>query len=276
MARIIGGIGTSHVPTIAMAFDKGKREDPDWKPLFQGYEGVARWLEEKRPDVLFFCFNDHATSFFFDHYPTFALGVSDEYAIADEGVGPRRIPPLRGHAALSRHIARSLVDAEFDISIFQDVPLDHGLHSPLTMMWPSQPDWPGRVVPLVVNVIQQPLPKPSRCFALGKALRKAIESYPENLKVAMVGTGGLSHQMIGDRAGFNDERWDREFLELIDRDPERLARMSIEDFMRLGGNEGAEIIMWLIMRGALAPNARKIHQNYYLPMTTAMAVAVFE
>jgi len=276
MARIIGGIGTSHVPTIAMAFDRGKHEDPDWKPLFQGYERVARWLDEKRPDVLFFCFNDHATSFFFDHYPTFALGVSEQYAIADEGLGPRRIPPLRGHAALSRHIARSLVDAEFDISIFQDVPLDHGLHSPLTMMWPSQPDWPGRVVPLVVNVIQQPLPKPSRCFALGKALRKAIESYPEDLKVAMVGTGGLSHQMIGERAGFNDERWDREFLELIDRDPERLARMSIEDFMRLGGNEGAEIIMWLIMRGALAPNARKIHQNYYLPMTTAMAVALFE
>ena len=276
MARIIGGIGTSHVPTIAMAFDKGKRDDPDWKPLFQGYERVARWLEEKRPDVLFFCFNDHATSFFFDHYPTFALGVSEQYEIADEGLGPRRIPPLKGHAALSRHIARSLVDAEFDISVFQDTPLDHGLHSPLTMMWPSQPNWPGRVVPLVVNVIQQPMPRPSRCFALGKALRKAIESYPEALKVAMVGTGGLSHQMIGDRAGFNDERWDREFLELIDRDPERLARMSIEDFMRLGGNEGAEIIMWLIMRGALAPNARKIHQNYYLPMTTAMAVAVFE
>jgi hypothetical protein len=207
---------------------------------------------------------------------TFALGVSDEYAIADEGVGPRRIPPLKGHAALSRHIARSLVEAEFDISIFQDTPLDHGLHSPLTMMWPSQPDWPGRVVPLVVNVIQQPLPRPSRCFSLGKALGKAIASYPEDLKVAMVGTGGLSHQMIGERAGFNDERWDREFLELIERDPERLARMSIEDFMRLGGNEGAEIIMWLIMRGALAPNARKVHQNYYLPMTTAMAVAVFE
>jgi len=259
-----------------MAFDKGKREDPDWKPLFQGYERVARWLEEKRPEVLFFCFNEHATSFFFDHYPTFALGVSDEYAIADEGLGPRRIPPLRGHAGLSRHIARSLVQDEFDLSVFQDTPLDHGLHSPLTMMWPSSPDWPGRVVPLVVNVLQQPLPKPSRCFALGKALRKAIESYPEDLKVAMVGTGGLSHQMIGERAGFNDERWDREFLELIDRDPERLARMSIEDFMRLGGNEGAEVIMWLIMRGALAPSARKIHQNYYLPMTTAMAVALFE
>jgi protocatechuate 4,5-dioxygenase beta chain len=260
MARIIGGIGTSHVPTIAMAFDRGKQEDPDWKPLFEGYAPVAQWLAEKQPDVLFFCFNDHATTFFFDHYPTFALGVSDEYRIADEGVGIRKIPPLRGHAALSRHVARSLVDDEFDLTIFQDLPLDHGLHSPLTMMWPSQPDWPGRVVPLVVNVLQHPLPKPSRCYKLGKAIGKAIRSYPEDLKVAMVGTGGLSHQMIGERAGIN----------------ERLARMTIEDFARLGGNEGAEVIMWLIMRGALNEDARKVHENYYLPMTTAMAVALFE
>ena len=138
MARIIGGIGTSHVPTIAMAFDKGKHEDPDWKPLFKGYEPVAKWLAEKKPDVLFFCFNDHATTFFFDHYPTFALGVSDEYPIADEGLGARKIPTLKGHAELSRHVARSLVDDEFDMTVFQDLALDHGLHSPLTMMWPSQ------------------------------------------------------------------------------------------------------------------------------------------
>ena len=276
MARIIGGIGTSHVPTIAMAFDKGKRDDANWKPLFQGYEAVAKWLAEKKPDVLFFCFNDHATTFFFDHYPTFALGVSERYAIADEGTGPRGIPPLKGHAPLARHIARSLVDEEFDLSVFQDLAIDHGLHSPLTMMWPSSPDWPGRIVPLVVNVLQQPMPKPRRCYALGKAIRRAIEAFPEDLKVVMVGTGGLSHQMIGERAGFNNEEWDREFLELIDRDPERLAGMSLEDFQRLGGNEGAEVIMWLIMRGALAPSARKVHQNYYLPMTTAMAVALFE
>ena len=276
MARIIGGIGTSHVPTIAMAFDKGKQDDPDWKPLFQGYEKVAQWLAEKKPDVLFFCFNDHATTFFFDHYPTFALGVSDEYSIADEGLGVRGIPRLKSDAALSRHIARSLVDDEFDLTIFQDLPLDHGLHSPLTMMWPQKPDWPGKVIPLVVNVLQHPLPKPSRCYKLGQAIRKAIESYPEDLKVAMVGTGGLSHQMIGERAGFNDEKWDREFLELIEKDPERLAKMTIDDFARLGGNEGAEVIMWLIMRGALRKDAKKLHQNYYLPMTTAMAVALFE
>jgi len=165
---------------------------------------------------------------------------------------------------------------EFDLTLFQDLPLDHGLHSPLTMMWPASPDWPGAVIPLVVNVLQHPLPSPRRCFSLGKSLRKAILSYPESLKVAIVGTGGLSHQMIGERAGFNNEKWDLEFLELIDRDPERLARMSIEEFMELGGNEGAEVIMWLIMRGALAEGARKVHQSYYLPMTTAMAVALFE
>jgi protocatechuate 4,5-dioxygenase beta chain len=168
------------------------------------------------------------------------------------------------------------VNDEFDLTIFQDLPLDHGLHSPLTMMWPSKPDWPGAVIPLVVNVLQAPLPTPRRCFKLGKSLRKAIESYPEDLKVAIVGTGGLSHQMIGERAGFNDEQWDLEFLDLIERDPERLASMSIEDFMRRGGNEGAEVIMWLIMRGALDERVKKVHQNYYLPMTTAMAVALFE
>jgi protocatechuate 4,5-dioxygenase beta chain len=276
MARIIGGIGTSHVPTIGMAFDKSRQQDPDWRPLFQGYAPVAQWLAERKPDALVVCFNDHATTFFFDHYPTFALGVGERYAIADEGQGARKIPPLKGHAALSRHIAGSLLADEFDLSIFQDLALDHGLHSPLTMLWPSQPDWPGEVIPLVVNVLQHPLPKPKRCFALGKALRKAIESCPEDLKVVVVGTGGLSHQMIGERAGFNNEPWDREFLDLIERDPERLAAMPIEEYMRLGGNEGAEVIMWLIMRGALAPGARKIHQSYYLPMTTAMAVALFE
>ena len=276
MASIIGGIGTSHVPTIGIAFDRKKQDDPDWKPLFRGYEPVAAWLAEKKPDVLLFCFNDHATTFFFDHYPTFALGVSAEYRIADEGSGVRKIPPLKGHASLSRHVARSLVADEFDLSIFQDLALDHGLHSPLTLMWPSQPGWPGAVVPLVVNVLQHPLPTPMRCFKLGRALRKAILSYPEHLRVAVVGTGGLSHQMIGERAGFNDEAWDLEFLDLIERDPERLAAMTIEDFMQRGGNEGAEVIMWLIMRGALDERARKLHQNYYLPMTTAMAVALFE
>jgi protocatechuate 4,5-dioxygenase beta chain len=173
-------------------------------------------------------------------------------------------------------VARALVADEFDLSIFQGLALDHGLHSPLTMLWPSRPDWPGRVVPLVVNVFQHPLPTPRRCYRLGQALGRAIRAYPEDLSVVMVGTGGLSHQLIGERAGFNDEAWDREFLDLVDRDPERLAGLSVEDYMRRGGNEGAEVIMWLVMRGALAPGMRKVHDSYYLPMTTAMTVALFE
>jgi hypothetical protein len=276
MARIIGGIGTSHVPTIGVAYDRNKRNDPDWTPLFKGYEPVAAWLARNAPDVLVFFYNDHATTFFFDHYPTFALGVSDEYAIADEGIGPRPVPPLKGHAALARHMADSLVNDEFDISIFQDLPIDHGCHSPLSMMWPPQPDWPGRIVPIEVNVLQHPVPTPLRCYKLGQAVRRAILSYPEDLKVVIVGTGGLSHQMNGERGGFNNPEWDMQFLDLIERDPQALTKMRLVDFMRLGGTEGAEVIMWLAMRGALAEGARKTHQNYYLPMTTAMAVALFE
>jgi len=276
MARIIGGIGTSHVPTIGVAYDRNKRNDPDWAPLFKGYEPVAAWLDRNAPDVLVFFYNDHATTFFFDHYPTFALGVSDEYAIADEGMGPRPVPPLKGHAALARHMADSLVNDEFDISIFQDLPIDHGCHSPLSMMWPPQPDWPGRIVPIEVNVLQHPVPTPLRCYKLGQAVRRAILSYPEDLKVVIVGTGGLSHQMNGERGGFNNPEWDMQFLDLIERDPQALTKMRLVDFMRLGGTEGAEVIMWLAMRGALAEGARKTHQNYYLPMTTAMAVALFE
>jgi hypothetical protein len=276
MATILGGIGTSHVPTIGVAWDRKKQNDPDWAPLFKGYERVASWLAGKAPDVLVFFYNDHANTFFFDHYPTFALGVGESYAIADEGLGPRPIPALKGHVGLSRHLAESLVEDEFDISTWQDLPIDHGCHSPLTMFWPSQPDWPGKIVPIEINVLQHPIPTPLRCWKLGQAVRRAILSYPEDLKVVVVGTGGLSHQMNGERAGFNNEEWDMKFLELIERDPKALTAMRHADYIRLGGTEGAEIIMWLAMRGALSARARKIHQNYYLPMTSAMAVAVFE
>jgi hypothetical protein len=276
MARIIGGIGTSHVPTIGMAFDRKRRDDPDWAPLFKGYETVAAWLAERKPDVLVFFFNDHATSFFFDLYPTFAVGVSETFAIADEGLGPRPLPPIKGHPRLARHLAESLVNAEFDIAVFQDLPLDHGCHSPLTMLWPHSPDWPGALVPIEINVVQYPLPTPLRCYKLGQAVRRAIETYPEDLDVVVVGTGGLSHQMQGERAGFNNTEWDLRFLDLIEREPEKLTAMRHADFARLGGSEGVEMIMWLAMRGALSDGARKIHQNYYLPMTTAMAVALFE
>ena len=203
-------------------------------------------------------------------------GIVRQYRIADEGLGPRAVPTLKGHPALARHMAESLVNEEFDISVFQDLPIDHGCHSPLTMFWPPAPDWPGRIVPIEMNVLQHPLPTPGRCYKLGQAVRRAIESYPEALKVVVVGTGGLSHQLNGERAGFNNMEWDLRFLDLIDRDPRSLAQMKHADYIRLGGTEGAEEIMWLAMRGALSGRAKKIHQNCYLPMTASMAVALFE
>jgi gallate dioxygenase len=279
MARIIGGIGTSHVPTIGAAFDRGKHEDPDWKPLFQQYEPLTAWLAEKQPDVIVYFYNDHATTFFFDLYPTFALGVSAEFPVADEGLGPRKVPLIKGHPPLARHLAESLVNDEFDLTIFQDLPLDHGCNSPLTMLFPGAVKanrWPVSLVPFAINVLQHPVPTPMRCYKLGKAVRRAVESYPEDLKVVVAGTGGLSHQMNGERAGYNDTDWDAEFLELIHSDPAKLTSMRIADYARLGGTEGAEEIMWLAMRGALSDGVRKLHSSYYLPMTTTMAVALFE
>jgi len=276
MARIIGGIGSSHVPTIGAAYDRGKQSDPAWAPLFEGYKPVAKWLARRKPDALVFFYNDHLTSFFFDLYPTFALGASPVFPIADEGAGVRKLPPIKGHPALAAHLADALVNDEFDIAVFQDRPLDHGVNSPLTLLWPHEPDWPGALVPIQVNVLQYPLPTALRCYKLGQSIRRAIESFPGDLDVAVVGTGGLSHQIHGERAGFNNTEWDMRFLELIERDPMQLARMKHADFIRLGGAESVEVIMWLAMRGALSPAARITHSNYYLATSTAMTVALFE
>jgi gallate dioxygenase len=276
MARIIGGIGTSHVPTIGVAYDKGKQDDPAWSPLFKGYEPVARWLAEKKPDVLVFFYNDHLTSFFFDLYPTFALGASPEFEIADEGAGKRALPRIKGHPRLAAHLVDSLVNDEFDLAVFQERPLDHGVNSPLSLLWPHEPDWPGALVPIEINVLQYPLPTALRCYKLGQAVRRAVESYPEDLDVVIVGTGGLSHQIHGERTGFNNTEWDMRFLDLIERDPLELTRMKHADFVRLGGAESVEVIMWLAMRGALSDGIRKVHQNYYLATSTAMTVALYE
>jgi len=276
MARIVGGIGSSHTPTIGFALDTSKQADPVWAPIFEGYEPVQRWLAEKRPDVLFFIYNDHVTSFFFDHYSHFALGVGAEYAVADEGGGPRRLPPVKGHPALARHIATALTHDEFDLSYFQGKPLDHGCFSPLSVMWPHADGWPGAIVPLQVGVLEFPIPTARRCLKLGRSLRRAIESYPEDLKVAIVATGGLAHQVHGERAGFNNTPWDMEFLELLEKDPERLAALTIAEYAKRGGLEGAEVIMWLIMRGALAPKVRKLHSTYYLPSMTPIVSLILE
>jgi gallate dioxygenase len=276
MAKIIGAIASSHTPTIGFALDRKKQDDPVWAPIFEAYQPIRRWLAGKKPDALVVTYNDHVTSFFFDHYSAFALGIDETYPVADEGGGPRALPPVRGHAALSHHIGASLMADEFDMSFFQDRALDHGVLSPLSMLLPHDPDWPVPIVPLQIGVLQFPIPTARRCYKLGHALRRAVESYPEDLKVVIVATGGLSHQVHGERAGFNNTPWDMQFLELIEKDPDRLADMTQAQYATLGGMEGAEVIMWLVMRGAMSATIRKVHQTYYLPSMTGIATAIYE
>ncbi len=276
MARIVGGLATSHTPSIAYAVDTQTPDSPVWAPVFEGFAPVRAWLEKKKPDVLFYAYNDHVTSFFFDHYSHFTLGFAESFAVADEGGGPRPLPAIKGHPALAKHIAHGLVADEFDLAFFQAKGLDHGVFSPLSIMLPHEHGWPVAIVPLQVGVLQFPIPTARRCFALGRSLRKAILSYPEDLKVAIVGSGGLSHQVSGERAGFNNTDWDMEFLELLEKDPEKLTELSIADFAERGGLEGAEVIMWLIMRGALTPKVRKVHQSYAIPTMTATATVIYE
>ena len=276
MATIIGAIATSHTPTIGFAFDKNKQDDPVWAPIFEAFSPVRQWLADRKPDVLLFIYNDHVTSFFFDHYSAFALGVGESYAVADEGGGARDLPSVAGHPALAQHIGQSLVADEFDMSFFQDKALDHGVFSPLSMLCPHEPAWPVSIVPLQVGVLQFPVPSARRCYKLGQALRRAIESYPEETRVAIVATGGLSHQVHGERAGFNNPAWDAQFLDLIENDPVRLTEMTQAELAGLGGMEGAEVIMWLVMRGALSANIDKVHQTYYLPSMTGIATAIYE
>jgi gallate dioxygenase len=263
MATIVGGIASSHTPTIGFALDTNKQQDPVWAPIFKGYEPVQRWLAEKAPDVLFFIFNDHVTSFFFDHYSHFALGVGEQYWVADEGGGPRKLPVIKGHPGLARHVATGLVADEFDMSYFQAKGLDHGCFSPLSLLWPHEKGWPGAIVPLQVGVLEFPIPSARRCYKLGRALRKAIESYPEDLKVAIVGTGGLSHQLTGPRFGRVTPDWDQEFMRLLAEEPEALCDYKHEDFIKLGGTESVEVINWLAMRGALPAEARPLVTAYY-------------
>ena len=277
MAKIVGGIGASHSPTIGFAKDTNKQNDPAWAPIFEGFAAIRDWVEEKDIDVLFMIYNDHITSFFFDHYSAFALGVDDSYGPADEGGGPRPTAPVKGHAALARHIASALVADEFDMSFFQKKPLDHGCLSPLSMLAEDQSGWRGSIVPLQVGVLQLPIPNARRCYKLGKTLRKAIQSFPDDdLKVAVVATGGLSHQVHGERCGFVNEAWDDEFLDLLETDPQALTETRLAEYAVKGGMEGAEVIMWLIMRGALSDTVKRVHRATYCPSMTNIATLVFE
>ncbi len=276
MATIIGAVACSHTPTIGFAFDKNKGSDPVWAPIFDAFAPPRAWLAEHKPDVALFIFNDHVTSFFFDHYSAFSLGIGDRFEVADEGGGPRALPAVAGHPALAAHVGRSLVADEFDMSFFQDKPLDHGCFSPLSVLCEHGDGWPFPIVPLQVGVLQSPSPSAKRCWKLGQALRRAIESYPEDLRVAIVATGGLSHQVHGERSGFNNTEWDAQFLELIANDPARLADMTLAELATLGGFEGSEVVMWLVMRGALSASVNKLHQSYYLPSMAGIATMILE
>jgi hypothetical protein len=267
MARILGGIGASHAPSMEHVYDAGEevRRGSEWEPLFGPFNEVSEWLGELRPDRLLVIYNDHMDEFFLNAYPTFALGVADIYPIADEGSGARPFPPLPGDAAFGWHIARSLVADEFDPTICQELEVDHGVISPLPMVDFSEGDdeWRIPIVPLAVNVILHPLPTPRRCYRLGQALRRAILSYPEDLGVVVVGTGGLSHQLTGPRFGRVTPDWDQEFMRLLAEEPETLCEYKHEDFIKLGGTESVEVVNWLAMRGALPADAQPIVQAYY-------------
>lgn len=276
MARIIGGLAVSHTPTIGFAVDHDKQTEAAWAPIFESFEPIKSWLSEKQPDVLFYIFNDHVTSFFFDHYGAFSLGVDERYEVADEGGHARDLPGIGGHAALARHIGESLMADEFDMSFFRDKPLDHGFFSPMSALLPHDGGWPVEIVPLQVGVLQFPIPSAARCYKLGIALRRAIESYPEDLKVAIVATGGQSHQVHGERCGFNNTEWDKQFTDLLVNDPIKLTEMTVAEYATLGGLEGSEVITWLIMRGALSAQVNPLHHGYYLPSMTAICTLLLE
>lgn len=273
MARIVAGIGSSHVPSIGPVYDARRLDEPDWKPLFDPYRAVKRWLaEEVKPEAVILVYNDHGSDFALDRVPTFAIGVCDAYEQADEGHGLRPLPVVRGDPELSWHLAGELIRREFDLAICQEMKVDHGLMVPLPLLFSHEPDWDVRVVPLVVNVIQHPLPTALRCLKLGRAIRGAVEAFSKDTNIAIVGTGGMSHQLHGERFGHLNSTFDEHWLKVIETDPEALAEMSHVDIMRAAGAEAVELIMWLVMRGAMARTVKRTHVNYYAPMTTGMGL----
>ncbi|MBQ9054207.1 class III extradiol dioxygenase subunit beta [Rhodococcus sp. (in: high G+C Gram-positive bacteria)] len=278
MADIIWALATSHVPSIGAAMDNNKTTDPYWQPLFDGYAPARKWMADNTPDVAIVVYNDHANAIDLDIVPTFSIGTAEEYPVADEGWGRRPIPPVLGAPELSEHLVKELIDDGFDITVCRELEVDHGLTVPLSVYCPDPGQtWPCPVIPVIVNVIQYPQPTAQRCYALGQALGKAVRSYPDGLKVAIFGTGGMSHQLAGARAGLINEPFDRMFLRAIETDPQSLAVLTREDYVREAGSEGIELIMWLVMRGALDEKITRIHEAYHVPASnTAAAIALFD
>ncbi|MCW2307517.1 class III extradiol dioxygenase subunit beta [Rhodobium gokarnense] len=277
MAKIVGGYATSHVPAIGVAIDQGKTEEPYWQPVFSGYEWSRKWIEELKPDVAFVVYNDHATAFSLELIPTFALGCAAEYQPADEGWGARPVPTVHGHPELAWHIAQSVILDEFDITIVNDMEVDHGLTVPLSLAFGQPHAWPCAVIPLAVNVVQYPPPTGNRCLQFGKAIRKAIESFPHDMRVVVFGTGGMSHQLQAQRAGLINPEFDQKFLDLLVHDPAAAAAIPHVDYLRDAGSEGIELVMWLVMRGALGDNVTELHRHYHVPASnTAVGHLVLE
>ena len=294
MARITASVYTSHVPAIGAALDTGKSEEPYWQPVFKGYEFSKQWIRDNRPDVIFLVFNDHATAFSLDMIPTFAIGTAAEFAVADEGWGPRPVPKVIGHPELASHIAHSVIQQDFDLTIVNKMNVDHGLTVPLSLMFGQPPQsnfaWPCPVIPFAVNVVQYPVPSGRRCLNLGKAIRKAIESYDQDLNVQIWGTGGMSHQLQGPRAGLINKEFDQAFLDRMIADPQGQAAVPHIDYMREAGSEGIELVMWLIARGAMSDLAgddregtasgappRVVHRFYHVPASnTAVGHLILE
>jgi protocatechuate 4,5-dioxygenase beta chain len=277
MARISAGVATSHVPAIGAAMDLGKTQEPYWAPLFAGYEFSRQWIAEEKPDVIFLVYNDHASAFSLEMVPNFAIGCADVFKPADEGWGPRPVPDVIGHPDLAWHISQSLIEDDFDMTIVNNMDVDHGLTVPLSLMFGQPESWPCRVIPLAVNVVVYPPPSGARCYNLGKAIRRAVESFDEDLNVQVWGTGGMSHQLQGPRAGLINQEFDNAFLDRIVTNPEGLTKIPHVDYLREAGSEGVELVMWLIMRGALGDNVRQLHRFYHVPASnTAVGHLILE
>ncbi|HSB23907.1 MAG TPA: class III extradiol dioxygenase subunit beta [Burkholderiaceae bacterium] len=282
MARITASVYTSHVPAIGAAMDLGKTQEPYWQKMFAGYEPSRHWMKEHVPDVIFLVYNDHATAFSLEIIPTFAIGTAAEYPVADEGWGPRPVPKVVGHPELASHIAQSVIQDDFDLTIVNRMDVDHGLTVPLSLLFGQVDAWPCKVIPFAVNVVQYPVPSGRRCFMLGQAVRKAIESYDEALNVQIWGTGGMSHQLQGPRAGLINKEWDNRFLDRLIEDPASLAQVPHIEYVREAGSEGIELVMWLIARGAMADvgGGRRptvAHRFYHVPASnTAVGHLILE
>jgi len=277
MARISAGVTTSHIPAIGAALDSGKSGEAYWKPVFAGYEFSKRWIAERKPEVVLLIYNDHASAFSLDVVPTFAIGCAERFLPADEGWGRRPVPTVEGCPELASHIAQSVIQQDFDLTVVNRMDVDHGLTVPLSLMFGQPARWPVKVIPFAVNVVLYPPPSGRRCFELGRALRRAVEAYDDDLDVQIWGTGGMSHQLQGPRAGLINRRWDNQWLDQLIANPERTAAIPHLEYVTEAGSEGIELVMWLIMRGALDPRVKVVHRFYHVPASnTAVGHIILE